>query len=362
MAATTLYPVVLCGGAGARLWPSSRPSRPKQFLPLIGDHTPFQETVLRAAPLAGRGRLLVAGSVAHRAVIRRQLDQLGVAAHLILEPEGRDSAPAVAVVAAWTRRCDPSGVNVFLPADHHVPDAGAFRRAALQAARLAGRDRIVALGLRPAHASSAYGYISPAGHGPSVVGAFVEKPDPAAAERLIAAGALWNSGVLVASAETLTHEIQALAPDVAAAAMASLPDCTAASATLLSPAFLKAPRLSIDHAVMERTRRAWVLPVDFDWSDLGAWDAVAARGRNIRGACVLEDAEDCLAHAGDGMVVAAIGVRNLAIVAERDAVLVCDLSRAQDVKAVVARLRSLTGADAATLQAATPDFPQTPLE
>ena len=334
-----LYPVIMCGGAGTRLWPASRPSRPKQFLALAGERSLFQETVARCAPLAsGAGRLIVVAGVQHAGWIERQLDDLGVEATILLEPEPRDSAPAMAAAAAWIARRDPEGVAAFVASDHFIPDHDAFRRAVREAAGAADAGRIVTLGVRPRSPSSAYGYIKPAGRGLSAVEAFVEKPDEATAEAYIGAGYLWNSGNFIVSAATLVAQLTEHATEVLTAATAALPE---GEATVLAEIFRTAPKISIDYAVMEKTAIASVLEVDFDWSDLGAWDAIAATGAGSAGAQIMVDGENCLIRAPEGMVVAAVGVSNLAIIVEKDAVLVCDLSRAQDVKGVVEALKAV---------------------
>lgn len=334
-----LYPVIMCGGAGTRLWPASRPSRPKQFLALAGERSLFQETVARCAPLAsGAGRLIVVAGAQHAGWIERQLDDLGVEATVLLEPEPRDSAPAMAAAAAWIAARDPEGVAAFVASDHFIPDHDAFRRAVREAAGAAGTGRIVTLGVRPRTPSSAYGYIKPAGRGLSAVEAFVEKPDEATAEAYIGAGYLWNSGNFIVAARTLVAQLEQHHPEVLKAAAAALPD---GEATTLKDVFRTAPKISIDYAVMEKTDAASVLEVDFDWSDLGAWDAIAATGAGSAGAQVVGDSENCLIRAPEGVVVAAVGVSNLAIIVEKDAVLVCDLSRAQDVKAVVETLKAV---------------------
>lgn len=335
-----LYPVIMCGGAGTRLWPASRPSRPKQFIPLAGNRSLFQETVLRVAPLAENGgRLIVVGGVKHHAWISAQLAELDLDAQMLLEPEARDSAPAMAAAAAWVHRVDPDGVIAFVASDHHVPDAISFQRAVVESALGAKAGRIVTLGILPREPSSAYGYIRPMGEGLSAVGAFVEKPDKAVAARYIEDGYLWNSGNFIVSASVLLHELRTHAPGVEAAATAALGGGDQTT-LVLGSAFGGAPKISIDYAVMEKTALASVLAVDFAWSDLGAWDAIAASGEGDTGAHILEDAEGCLVRAPDGVMVAALGVKNLAIVAENDAILVCDLSRAQDVKRIVERLRT----------------------
>lgn len=336
-----IYPVIMCGGSGTRLWPASRPSRPKQFIPLAGNRSLFQETVLRVAPLADAdgARLIVVAGVSHRPWIAEQLDEIGVEAHVLLEPEARDSAAAMAAAAAWTERDDAEGVNAFVASDHHIPDHTAFQEAVRTAAASAALGRVVTLGVSPNEASSAYGYIKPSGRGLSEVDRFIEKPDAATAAEYIEAGYLWNSGNFVVAARTLLSELQAHAPAVEVAARAALPPRGRLDVEVLTEAFTAAPKISIDYALMEKTRLASVLEVHFDWSDLGAWDAIAASGEGDTGLHIFEDAEGCLARAADGIMVAALGVRNLAIIAEKDAVLVCDLSRAQDVKQVVDRLR-----------------------
>lgn len=334
-----LYPVIMCGGAGTRLWPASRPSRPKQFIPLSGNRSLFQEAVLRTQPLVSDGgRIIVIGGHAHRGAILDQLHDIGVVAQVLLEPEARDSAAAMAAAAAWTEQHDADGVNVFVASDHHIPDHGAFCEAVRQAGEAALKGHIVTLGVKPTEPSTAYGYIQPAASNLAPVQQFVEKPDRNVAREYIEKGFLWNSGNFILSAKTLLSELAHCAPDVLQSARASVDGC-GGDIFELGAAFRSAPKISIDYALMERTQRAWVLPVDFQWSDLGAWDAVAATGEGEFGGHVFEDAEGCMARAPEGVVVAALGVRNLAIVVEDDAVLVCDLSRAQDVKKVVERLR-----------------------
>ncbi|AQR60874.1 mannose-1-phosphate guanylyltransferase [Brevundimonas sp. LM2] len=335
-----LYPVIMCGGSGSRLWPASRPSRPKQFIPLAGNRSLFQETVLRVAELAKTGgRLIVVAGVGHRPWIIEQLEEIGVEAHVLLEPEARDSAAAMAAAAAWTEREDADGVIAFVASDHHIPDYVAFQEAVRTAAISASEGRIVTLGVKPTEASSAYGYIKPSGKGLSDVDRFIEKPDSAMAAEYIGAGYLWNSGNFVVSAKTLLSELKAYAPAVEAAARAALPTGSNAFVEVLTQAFLAAPKISIDYGLMEKTRLASVLEVHFGWSDLGAWDAIAASGEGDTGLHIFEDAEGCLARSSNGIMIAALGVRNIAIVAESDAVLVCDLSRAQDVKRIVERLK-----------------------
>ena len=332
-----IYPVILCGGAGTRLWPASRPARPKQFIDLISDLSLFQETVRRVAPLADGGRIVVVAGRDHQAYVETQMSALGVEGDLILEPVGRDSAPAMAAAALWIEQVDPAGTAVFVASDHYIPDALAFRGAVLETVAAAEHGRIVTMGIAPSLPSSAYGYIQPESSGLSRVRRFVEKPNRVDAERYLTEGYLWNSGNFVVPVRTLLAELETFAPDVVAAVRSALPE-QGPGARVLGPAFASAPKISIDYAVMEKSAEVWVLPAAFEWSDLGAWDAVAATGQGARGAWVAQASDGCLVRAAPGMVVATAGVSNLAIVAEPDAVLVCDLTRAQDVKALVEEL------------------------
>jgi len=356
----TVFPVIMCGGAGTRLWPASRPSRPKQFLALVGDRSIFQETVLRVAGLAGAAMPIVVGNVSHEPQIAQQLAEIGVEARLILEPEGRDSGPAIAVAAQRIRQLEADGIAVIVASDHHIPDAGAFRQAVARAVRAAEQNLIVTLGVTPTEPSQAYGYIKP---GQACgehfrVEHFVEKPDAATAERYLAEGYLWNSGNFVARAAVLLSELETFAPEVVAATAA----CMGAGdmARLALPAaFAAAPRISIDYAVMDRTRRAAVLPVDFVWSDLGAWDAVwavspqDAEGNASRGEAVRIASRNTLTQSA-GPVVTLVGVEDLAVIVEPDAVLVTRLGASQGVKTLVGEMAAAGRAEIDTPRAEEP--------
>ena len=350
-----LYPVIMCGGAGRRLWPASRPSRPKQFIPLAGNRSLFHETVVRVGPLASDGgRLIIVGGIDHRDWILTQLDEAEIDAQVLLEPGARDSAAAMAAAAVWTAANDPIGINVFVASDHHIPDHVAFRSSVMTAAGEARSGRIVTLGVKPTHPSAAYGYIDPVGPGFSKVRGFVEKPDRATARQYIDDGYLWNSGNFIVSASVFLAELASRAPVIEEAARAAVNQGRGSSIMTLGDAFLHAPKVSVDYAVMEKTGLASVLPVDFAWSDLGAWDSVAASGAGEIGGHIFEDAEGCLARAPDGVLVAAVGVRDIAIIVERDAVLVCSLSRSQEVTKIVERVQLSSPQHA--------DFPVRPLD
>ena len=296
---------------------------------------------MRIAPVVEDGVLVVVAGLRHRELVLEQIEQLGLLdkCHILLEPEARDSAAAMAAAACWTMNRDQEAVNIFVASDHHIPDREAFRRAVVQAAEAARRGRIVTLGVKPTSPSTAYGYISPEGPGLSVVRAFREKPDRESAVDYIREGYLWNSGNFIVSAATLVEELQERAPAVADAAKRALSDTPHGHVEILGDAFRDAPKISIDYAVMEKTQRASVLAVDFAWSDLGAWDALAETGEGEFGSHIFEDAEGCLVRAPEGVLVGVLGVSDLAIIAEKDAILVCDLKRAQDVKSLVERVR-----------------------
>ena len=340
----TIYPVIMCGGSGTRLWPASRPSLPKQFIPLAGNRSLFQETASRVAALANEGgELVIVGGAIHKRAILDQLEEIGVTGVILLEPEGRDSSAAMAAAALWTARRAPDAVNLFVASDHHIPDAEAFRQSVKEAVSAASEGRIVTLGVVPTEASSAYGYIAPSGPMLSPVSAFVEKPDQTTAQRYISEGYLWNSGNFIVRADVLGKEIADRAPAVGEAVEVALDQAEIDGPCIaLGSGFKAAPKISIDYAVMEKTSRASVLPVRFEWSDLGAWDSVHASGEGDVGLHILEDSEGCLVRACDGVMVAAIGLRDVGIIVERDAVLVTDLKKSQDVKKVVERLRKLS--------------------
>jgi len=344
-----IYPVILCGGSGVRLWPASRPARPKQFIPLIGELSLFQETVLRLRGLEGGQAPLIMTGQAHVPHVERQLSVLGVTATILVEPEGRDSAPAIAAAAHWIHAQDKDAVAVVAASDHHIPDAEAFRASVALAAKAAARGSIVTFGVKPTGPVTAYGYIERADPIRDVPGVwavrrFVEKPDAQTAARYVADGLLWNSGNFVFAPAALIEEFEVYAPEVEQAAARAVAAGGTGAFVRLSDEFRAAPKISFDYAVMEKTKRAAVASLDFEWSDMGAWDAVwgaspkDAAG-NVAAGALLVDCADTFVRSTDVCVVG-LGLKRIAIVAESDAILICDLDHAQGVKTAVEVLKS----------------------
>ena len=360
----SIHPVILCGGSGTRLWPASRPSRPKQFLRLVGERSLFQDTVLRLRGLEGAAPPVVVAGRSHLDAIKRQLAELDVEGTVLIEPEGRDSAPAIAAAAYWIARYDPDGVAVVAASDHHIPDPGAMHDAVALAALAAARGRIVTSGVRPTEAATAYGYILPGAElrdtpGVFAIERFVEKPDAATARAYVDAGYLWNSGNFVFACSALVAGLDEHAPAVSRAARDAVAQAREdGHAIWLDQAFLTAPKISLDYALMEKTDRAAVAPVDFAWSDLGAWDAVWAAsprdadGSSVTGAGLLVGSRDCLIRNAGGPLVVGVGLERVAVVVEPDAILVCALDSAQGVKAAVDALKAGGRPEAEAPQAA----------
>ncbi len=347
---STIYPVILCGGSGTRLWPASRPDRPKQFLKLLGPHSSFQETLLRVRELAEGREVVIVTGAAMADFVRRQAAEIGTPVAVLIEPEARDSAPAVAAAAAYIEARDPEGVALMLAADHHVGEPDLFRDAARLACRAASEGLIVTFGVRPTGPATGFGYIrpgAPLGEGIFAVAAFVEKPDLATAERYLAEGYLWNSGNFAFRASVLMAELERFEPSIAEGARAAVAAAVPEGDVLrLDPeAFRRAKKISLDYAVMERTAKSAVAPAAFSWSDLGAWDAIwgaspqDGSGNAAQGDVTLVETRGVLARS-TGPFVGVIGVQDLMIVAEPDAVLVCRRDDAQSVKLLVDGLKA----------------------
>ncbi|HUJ02813.1 MAG TPA: mannose-1-phosphate guanylyltransferase/mannose-6-phosphate isomerase [Rhizomicrobium sp.] len=354
MAEFAFYPAILSGGTGSRLWPLSRAALPKQLLALAGERTMIQETVLRAA-LPGAASPLLICNDEHRFLVAEQMREIGVKpSAIVLEPMGRNTAPAAAVAALKTAERQADGIVLLLPSDHVVTDAEGFARALAIAIAQAAKGDIVTFGIRPSRPETGYGYIETGKEiapGAFAVARFTEKPDAATAQAWLAGGRhLWNSGMFVFRADVLIGEMEEFAPEVLAGARAAL---AAAKGDLDfvrldKDAFARAPEISIDYAVMERTKRAAVVPADFGWSDVGSWAALwelAPRDEAdnaLSGDVLMEDSQGCYVRAEKG-VAAVVGVEDLVVVVTGDAVLVAKRDRAQDVKAVVEKLKARGG-------------------
>ncbi|QSX79657.1 mannose-1-phosphate guanylyltransferase/mannose-6-phosphate isomerase [Agrilutibacter solisilvae] len=348
-----LHPVVLSGGSGTRLWPLSRQNQPKQFLSLIGDHSLFQETVLRASRLPGVQPPVTVCSDDHRFMVGEQLQGVGIGnGGILLEPMARNTAPAIALAALHVAAGDPDGLMLVMPADHLIEDEAAFREAVASARRLAEAGWLVTFGIRPDYAETGYGYIlrgEPLDEAGFRVARFVEKPDLPTAERYLAEGTYaWNSGMFLFQARRYLEELATHAPAIAAAAR----EAHARAHTDLdftrvdAQAFAASPSDSIDYAVMEKTDRAAVVPVSCGWSDIGSWSSlwsVAQRdedGNRHEGDVISVDTRGSLVRASERRMIATIGVEDLVIIDTADATLVARKDRVQDVKTIVDRLKA----------------------
>jgi mannose-1-phosphate guanylyltransferase/mannose-6-phosphate isomerase len=344
-----ILPVVLAGGYGTRLWPLSRQLLPKQFLPLVTERSMLQEAVARARQLEGALPALVIANEEHRFLAAEQLRSMGAqGARVLLEPEGRGTAPAAALAALDALEQDTGAVIAVYPADHRIADLAGFARSMRPAVSLAAQGELVAFGVEPAGPATGYGYlVRGAALGPGhKVERFVEKPDAKRAQTLLAAGnAYWNSGMFVFGAAAYLGELAKFRPDIADACRKAWA-ARVVDRDFIRPgreAFLACPSDSIDYAVMERTARAALVPAQFDWSDLGSWDtlwdvgAKDARGNVASGDVQLLDAENCYVRAESRMV-AALGLSGAVVIETSDAVLVASKEHAQHVKQVVARL------------------------
>lgn len=350
-----VVPVILSGGTGTRLWPLSRESYPKQFWPLVTERTMLQETAARATG-EGFAPPIVVCNEAHRFLVADQLRAARIdGARILLEPAGRNSAPAIAAAALLAAAEHPEAVLWIMAADAAIADVPALHQALQRAVVAAKAGRIVTFGMTPTAPETGYGYIesgAPLAEAPGVaaVARFVEKPDAGTAADFLAGGRhLWNSGMFVATAATLLGELRAHAAPVLSAVEAAM----AGAATdlgfcrLAKDSFLAAPSISIDYAVMERTARAAVVPASIGWSDLGSWaalwEASAARdaaGNVAVGPVEVVDSRGCYVRS-EGILTGVVGLEDIVVVTTDDAVLVAPRGRAQDVKLLVDRLKAV---------------------
>jgi mannose-1-phosphate guanylyltransferase/mannose-6-phosphate isomerase len=349
-----IHPVILSGGAGTRLWPLSRAAYPKQLLPLVSERTLLQETAARNLSDVGFAAPLLICNEDHRFLVDEQLRQVAIEPQaILLEPIARNTGPAIAAAALWLLARDPDALMLVQPSDHVVADTEAFHRAVMQGIAAAHAGRLVTFGVKPTRPDTGYGYIQAGGtlasaDGVHSVDRFVEKPNRETAERFLTDGNfLWNSGIFLLSARAYLDELARINPAMLAA-------CERAMQTgeedlvffrLDRAAFAEAPSLSIDHAVMEHTNRAAVVPVDMAWSDVGSWHALRdigdadGAGNVLNGDVLAEKVTNSYIRSTGGRLVAAVGLDNVVIVATDDAVLVADADCAAQVSGLVTTLR-----------------------
>jgi mannose-1-phosphate guanylyltransferase/mannose-1-phosphate guanylyltransferase/mannose-6-phosphate isomerase len=348
-----IYPVILSGGAGTRLWPLSRELYPKQLLPLVSENSLLQDTARRATGADFAAPLIVCNDE-HRFIIAEQLRQMAIKPRaIVLEPAARNTAPAVAAAAILLLRDDPNALMLVLPSDHTIGDEAAFGRAVAAAAAAARSGRLVTFGITPIQPETGYGYIC---RGPALAGVtgaflierFVEKPDLATAKTYLADGTWsWNSGMFLFPARLFLDELVKFEPAMADAAQRSVKSAHTDLdfVRLEAEAFKSSPSNSIDYAVMERTKQAAMVPADLGWSDIGAWSAlweIGARdetGNVALGDVIALDTKNSYLRSGDGTLLATFGIENMVIVVTRDVVMAVSKDRAQDVKKIVEEVK-----------------------
>ena len=352
-----ILPVILSGGTGTRLWPLSRESYPKQFWPLASDKTMLADTAARGS---GAGFLppMVVCNEAHRFLVAEQLRDRG--ASIVLEPVGRNSAPAIAAAALIAEETAPGAVLWFMAADSAIGDVAALQAALAKAAAAAKAGAIVTFGMQPTAPETGYGYIEtgealPGSADVKRIARFVEKPDAARAAEFLKTGRhLWNSGMFVATAATMLAELETHAPEVLKGVRAAVAGASRDGdfIRLEAAAFTATPSISIDYAVMERTQKSAVVPASIGWSDIGSWAALwdiqpkDAAGNATHGPVALVDAKNCYVRS-EGILTGVIGLEDVVVVVTDDAVLAMHRDHAQDVKKLVDQLKA-RGAKEAT--------------
>ena len=346
----TITPVLLCGGSGTRLWPLSRKSYPKQFTELVGEESLFQASARRLSGPGYAAPLVITGAD-FRFIATEQLVATGIAGGTVLiEPEGRNTAPAVLAAALWLARKDPEALMLVAPSDHVIPDPAAFRAAVETGRAAAEAGTLVTFGITPDRPETGYGYLelaSAPNGGPVPLQRFVEKPDLATAEAMLATGSfLWNAGIFLFSVKAILAAFEAHAPELIAPVTAAVEGgATDLTFFRLDPGPWNAVAdISIDYAVMEKAENLSVVPYSGAWSDLGGWDAVwreSGAGVVTTGAATAIDCADTLLRSeSPDLELVGIGLTDTIVVATPDAVLVADASRAQDVKKAVTALKA----------------------
>jgi mannose-1-phosphate guanylyltransferase/mannose-6-phosphate isomerase len=350
---TEVLPFILCGGAGTRLWPLSREAFPKQFHRLTGPRSLFQETCRR---LSGGifGKLSVLSNYQHRFLIQEQLQEIGLSANIVLEPKGRNTAPAACIAALVAGRTDPEALMLLAPSDHAIGDDASFAESVSHGISAARQGSLVTFGVQPDCPHTGYGYIETNGRegGSNValpVKRFVEKPSREVAQTYLASGRVyWNAGISLFKASTLLEQFQAYAPEILSACGQALNEATNdLGFRRLGNSYERAPSISLDYAIMEQARNIVCVPLATSWSDVGSWSelwsylAKDASGNVAKGEgkIVLEHAKGNYAYS-DHACVALIGVENLVVVSMGDAVLVASKDHAESIKSLVDHLKS----------------------
>ncbi|WP_144106978.1 mannose-1-phosphate guanylyltransferase/mannose-6-phosphate isomerase [Paraburkholderia sp. BCC1886] len=351
-----IHPVILCGGSGTRLWPMSRGGYPKQYLKLTGEHSLVQQTALRLGGITNISAPIVVTNNDQRFLVAEQFRQIGVpASAIVLEPVSRNTAAAIAVAALLALRDSPEALLLVLPSDHVIAGEAAFVKATEAAAQIAQQGYLVTFGITPTEPHTGYGYIRAGAQlgdaaNTFAVDSFVEKPDVVTAQSFLDGGEhYWNSGMFMLKASTYMDELRSYQPEIALQAELSLEGAEQDNdfLRLNAQAFAASPDISVDHAVMEKTRRAAVVTVsDLGWNDIGSWTALADIAEldpqnNALIGDVLTDSVTGSYIRAEHRLVAAIGLDNVVIVETADAVLVAHRDKAQDVKKIVARLNEL---------------------
>ena len=345
-----IIPTILSGGAGTRLWPASRSMYPKQLLPLTGDKTMLQQTALRLEGLNGASnKCIVVCNEAHRFLVAEQLLEIGQDTRIVLEPEGRNTAPAVALAAFLAKEERDDVVLLVMPADHVITDVAAFQSAVSAGMAAANNGDLVTFGIVPTRPETGYGYLKavPDGSEPVPVQSFVEKPNAETAEAYLAGGEhFWNSGMFLFGAQAYLDALQQHAPEIHAACEKSVTGRDDGKDFIRPSAdkFKACPSDSIDYAVMEKTDKAAMVPLDAGWSDVGSWAALQevrsadSDGNSVDGDVLLHECKNSFIQA-ESLLVTAVGMDDVVIVQTKDSILVANKSRSQDVKAIVDELK-----------------------
>ena len=360
-----IHPILLCGGSGTRLWPLSRKSYPKQFAKLMGDESLFQASARRLSGDGFAAPVVVTGD-SFRFIVTEQLAQIELAAQgILIEPEGRNTAPAILAAAMWIAKIDPQALMLVAPSDHVIPDTDAFAQTVQAAVPRAQAGDLVTFGITPTRAETGYGYLELAADAdagamtPQTLARFVEKPDASrAADMLVAGNFLWNSGIFLFTAQVIIAAYSAHAPNLIDAVTASLSGANSdlGFTRLDAAAWGKAEDISVDYAIMEKAANLAVMPFGAGWSDLGGWDAVwLETGPDAQGnvcsdnATAIDCADTLLRSETEGLQLVGIGLDNIIAIAMGDAVLVADKSQAQRVKEAVDALKERGASQAVQL-------------